>query len=362
MQNDLKAAEKALRDALDRNAPDEEIKKLMDDLRAALDKYLQEMARQMQQNPNRQTGQLPPGAKLLTPQDLAKMLDRMEDLARGGNKQAAKDLLSELSELMNNLQRSQQAQGQMDEGSEAAAKALDELGKMIREQSQLRDETFRQRQQGQRGQQGQQGQQGQRGQQGQGQMGQQGEGQQGEPGNDPSQQAGGREGGQRMDGLGERQGALRQRLEQLLKDMQAQGLEGNDSLGDAGKEMGSAEGQLGEGDAGRAFGSQGRALDALRQGAQSMAEQMQQGQQGQAGNQGQPNGGRRQGQQATQDDTDPLGRPTRSRRYDPGSTVRVPGEIDAQRARRVQEELRRRVSEPTRPQDELDYLERLLRD
>jgi hypothetical protein len=43
-------------------------------------------------------------------------------------------------------------------------------------------------------------------------------------------------------------------------------------------------------------------------------------------------------------------------------TVKVPGEIDVQRARRILEELRRRLSDPLRPQLELDYLERLLKD
>ena len=37
-------------------------------------------------------------------------------------------------------------------------------------------------------------------------------------------------------------------------------------------------------------------------------------------------------------------------------------DLEAQRARRVLEELRRRIGEPTRSQEELDYLERLLRD
>jgi hypothetical protein len=62
------------------------------------------------------------------------------------------------------------------------------------------------------------------------------------------------------------------------------------------------------------------------------------------------------------DRTDPLGRPVRSREFGDDFTVKVPDEIDAQRARRVLEELRRRLSEPTRPQLELDYLDRLLRD
>jgi len=39
----------------------------------------------------------------------------------------------------------------------------------------------------------------------------------------------------------------------------------------------------------------------------------------------------------------------------------VPDEIDVQRAREILEELRRRLSEPTRPQFELDYIDRLLK-
>ncbi len=50
------------------------------------------------------------------------------------------------------------------------------------------------------------------------------------------------------------------------------------------------------------------------------------------------------------------------RDYSDDVTVKVPGEIDVQRARRILEELRRRFSDPARPQLELDYLERLLKD
>jgi len=60
--------------------------------------------------------------------------------------------------------------------------------------------------------------------------------------------------------------------------------------------------------------------------------------------------------------TDPLGRPLRGRDYGDDTTVKVPGEIDAQRARRIIEELRRRFGEAFRPQLELDYIERLLKD
>jgi hypothetical protein len=122
--------------------------------------------------------------------------------------------------------------------------------------------------------------------------------------------------------------------------------------------MGNAEGQLGEGDGEGAVGSQGRALEALRRGAQGMAQALQQGQ-GQGPGPGQPG---RLGRSRANQETDPLGRPLRGRDYGDDSTVKVPGEIDVQRARRILEELRRRFGETFRPQLELDYIERLLKD
>jgi hypothetical protein len=43
--------------------------------------------------------------------------------------------------------------------------------------------------------------------------------------------------------------------------------------------------------------------------------------------------------------------------------VKVPsaGESASQRAQRILEELRRKLGDPTRPREELDYFERLLR-
>ncbi len=69
----------------------------------------------------------------------------------------------------------------------------------------------------------------------------------------------------------------------------------------------------------------------------------------------------RPGQQRADQGTDPLGRPLRGRDYGDDATVKVPGEIDVQRARRILEELRRRFGDTDRSQIELDYIERLLR-
>ena len=178
-----------------------------------------------------------------------------------------------------------------------------------------------------------------------------------------------------MGDLQQNQQALRERLKKLLEELKNRGLgqngqgqqgqqgekgeggNGMDQLGQAGEAMGDAEAQLGEGNADSAVELQGRALDALRKGTQGLAQSMQQ-QMGQGPGPG-PNG--RLGQPRAQRDTDPLGHPLHGRDPDDFS-VKVPGEIDVQRARRIIEELRRRFGDILRPQEELDYIERLLKD
>jgi uncharacterized protein (TIGR02302 family) len=331
----LRAAEEALRQALERGASDEEIKRLTDQLRAALDKFLQALAEQLRKNPQQLARPLDPNARQLRPQDLRNMIDRLEQMARSGARDAARRMLQDLQEMLENLQMARPGQQMDSDGDDDMMSALDELGDVIRKQQQLRDRTFQQgqdqRRDRQRGQQGQQGQPGD-------QMGQ----------------------------LRENQQALRDQLKRLMEELRkkgfGQGQQGQgemDQLGRAGEAMGDAEGQLGEGNADGAVDSQGRALEALRRGAQNLAQSMQQQGMFGPGPNGQPG---RLGLPRAQQDTDPLGRPLRGRDYGDDTTVKVPGEIDVQRARRILEELRRRFGENFRPQLELEYIERLLRD
>jgi len=153
------------------------------------------------------------------------------------------------------------------------------------------------------------------------------------------------------------QGQQGQPGEQGQDGDQAQG--GEDGLGEADNAMGDAGGKLGEGNADGAVDSQGQALDALRKGAQSLAQAMQQGE---GDGQGDGPGNRVGRQQNGGNQSDPLGRPLRGREYGDDLTVKIPGEIDVQRVRRILEELRRRLADPQRPQIELDYIERLLKD
>ena len=63
------------------------------------------------------------------------------------------------------------------------------------------------------------------------------------------------------------------------------------------------------------------------------------------------------------DHRDPLGRATRdgTSGADESGTVAVPDQMEAARGRAIQDELRRRDGERGRPQPELDYIERLLK-
>mgnify|MGYP002651279875 FL=1 len=339
-EKQLRAAEDALREALERGASDEEIKKLMDELRAALDKFMQALAEELRKNPQ-MARPLDRNARELRSQDLRSMLDRMERLARSGARDAAKQMLDQLSQMLNNLQMARP--GDQDGGDDDMQSALDELGDMINRQQQLRDRTF-QEGQDQRRQRGQRGQQGQQGERSQNQMGQLRQDQQG-----------------LRDQLKKLMEELRKKGMQMPGQGQQQGQQGgneSDPLGQAGDAMGEAGDQLSEGDADNAVDSQGRALDALRKGQQGMAQSMQQ-QMGQGPGPGSPG---RTGQARANQDTDPLGRPLRGRDYGDDTTVKVPGEIDVQRARRILEELRKRYGESFRPQLELDYIERLLKD
>ena len=71
--------------------------------------------------------------------------------------------------------------------------------------------------------------------------------------------------------------------------------------------------------------------------------------------------------QATADRADPGGRDPLGRRYSQGSSaptsadVTVPEERERQRTQAIQEELRRRGAEQQRPRQELDYIDRLLK-
>jgi hypothetical protein len=265
--------------------------------------------------------------------------------------------------MMENMQVTEGQQGQ-GEGQQA----LEGLSDTLRQQQGLSDETFGDLQQqfnpdgqqpGQQpgtapGQQGEQGQlPGQGGQQGEGQ--QQGNGQgQGQNGQTTPGQ-GSRPGSEQS--LADRQQALRDELNRQSRNLPgagtAEGDAAREALGRAGRAMDNAEDALRQDDLAGALDNQAEAIEALRDGmrnlGEALAQQQQQGQQGDTTGSAENSGQR-----------DPLGR-------DPGANGRIgtdeqllQGDDVYRRARELLDEIRRRSSDQQRPDQELNYLKRLL--
>lgn len=326
---ELDAIRKELQKALAEGASPERIAELMDKLRDAMNKYLQSMAeetmRRMQQNGMKPQPVDP--SRMLSQQDLQKMLDTIQKLAESGANEAAQEMLSQLESLLRNLQPGMSAEMQP-QGESPMSEMLGDLSELMRRQQQLMDETMRLP------------------------GDPNGEPQEGDQQNGEPQQGQGSPEGQ---SLSEKQDALRGMLEDLMGRLGQQGMSPPQSFGQAGKSMQGATGSLKQGRRDPALGQQGDALNALREGAQSMARQMMQQGQGNTGNVG------RHGQ-ARGDDRDPLGRPrsTRGEEYGPERNM-LPGEAAIRRAREILDMLRERANKPDLPRIDKDYIERLLR-
>jgi hypothetical protein len=332
---DLRAAEKQLREALQRGASDEEIKALTKQLRDLAERYLSELA---QQDKNASPDDTPMDA-----QDLDAMLDRMEQTARDGARDEAQAMLDQLQDMFENMKGSRGAEA--DPAQRELNKQLNELQKLLRDQQALRDETFRRDRR--------------------------------ERSRRETPDAGGSdEDAQQKDSapLDKRQGDLRDRLAELQRRLKSLGLEGK-GFGDAQGAMSEAEGDLkGEGSQspgndepgaqgkggkgkngaglGDAVDAQGRALQALREGAQGLQQQLE----GSGSKNGMKAVGRGEGRAQGRD---PLGRGQNGPRGASEGLLNE-GPEAAERARKVLQELRRRLADPNRPSDERDYLERLL--
>jgi hypothetical protein len=198
---------------------------------------------------------------------------------------------------------------------------------------------------------------------------------QGQPSGDPKQR----------DADARTQNALRRALGELMQQFGDLTGKVPPSLGEADQAMQQSMQSLGQGQDQPAAAAQKKAIEALSKGGQEMAQQMaqqfgvqpgdQDGQDGQDGAQvgsmdqngdggrnaepGDPGraGNRQQGQR------DPLGRLTGEGNSgaDEGNDVRIPEGMEHARTRAIEEELRRRDGERTRPQQELDYIGRLLK-
>jgi uncharacterized protein (TIGR02302 family) len=316
-ERDLRQAQDDLMRALDENAPDHVIKQKMEALRQALGRYLQNVAQNQEFDPGQQFG----NQRVVTSKELDQLLKQIEDLARTGSKDAARQMLSELRDLLENTQPSKQGNNSQ---SREMMNALNGLSEVIAKQQKLLDETYKI------------------------QNGEEFFG--GELPDDmpelQSEQGSPAERKQKYSELQERQGATENDLRHLLDKLRGLGQNPPEQLDGAAQAMNQAGKALGENEARRAVEQQGLALDKMRQGTKMLAEQMLKQMAGKGGR-----GGK---------DRDPLGRPMSDGGMANDGQVKVPEEADLQRARQILDELRRRLSERARPAGELDYIERLI--
>ncbi|WP_338119138.1 DUF4175 domain-containing protein [Paracoccus yeei] len=339
----MQQAQERLSEAIRNGASPDEIQRLMDELREATDAYT-DMLAQQGEDPAEKFDRSPKAqGQRITGDQIQQMMDEIQRLMNEGRMAEAQELLDQFNRMMQNMRVTREP-GEGGEGERPS----DRLAQTLRDQQRLADEAMRQMQD-------------QYGQWQPGQDGQQGQGDQ-----------------QNQD-LADRQRELREALGRQRGLLPGRGTQPGDqarqALDDAGRAMEGAEQALRDGDPAGAMERQAQAIQSMREGMRALGEmqaQNQPGQEGapqQGGQEGGPEGQSREGNgqrglaQSYQNrpQTDPLGRSTEGQggQIATGDPL-AEGPDPARRARDLQEEIRRRSGERTRPEDERDYLGRLL--
>lgn len=356
---DLDAARQATREALDKATLDpsdvnrQALEQRLKELQEAIDRHMQSLLEQAQRN--HETLPFDPDGQHLSNRDLERMAEQAREAARQGRMNDARQRMAELERMLDQLrnarpehgQQSAQQNAQRQKGRQQMGALQDMIGRQggLLDHSQSRsDQTTR------------------------------------VPPNlsptEPADSALEREMDRRV------QQALRRALGELMQQFGDLTGQVPQSLGEADQAMRGAGKALAEGNDGSAGDAERRAIEALQKGgremAQAMAKQFGTGRPGEEG-EGQDGGGigmslqdgrgdDRGGQgplpgppgQADSRGRDPLGR-----RYNQGTSqagdVTVPEERERQRTQAIEEELRRRGADRERPQQELDYIDRLLK-
>ena len=366
-----KQAEKTDRDAAIRAEIDKKIRALQD----ALQKRLDALSDQARRDPNAEGYN--PDAHPMDQRDMQRLTEEMRESNKKDDTEAARDKLAELEKMMEALKDGRPERGKMTERERQRAEKRQQgqqqmtaLQDIIKREGNILDSA-----------------------------------QSRASASDPLRQppeADPRRAEQRT------QLALRRAVGELMQQYGDLTGEVPPNLGEADTAMRDGAQALGQARDAQAAQSAQRAIEALQKGGKSMQQQMarqfgrgdQQGDEGEDGdegegegmaqgdgdgqgdgpgsgqgrqfgnrqgdtpgfNPGRPNPGRQQARRPSLN-LDPLGRPRGEGTggTDEAGDVQVPEEMEAARTRALQEELRRRGADRTRPQDELDYIERLLK-
>lgn len=392
----LRVAQQQLEQALAAGADSATVEQKMQELQQALQEYAQNLARSAPQDtPDIPRDVLEEAGKNLA-QELQQKLQEIQDLNATGAHEAAAQKMRELQQMLEELQQAKP----MTEEQKQQVQNLKDMRDLIEQQEKLQEKTGKAEQQKPQGgaqapepstpakptyasprppeeypeekpgqkdkQQAQE--QPQPGQSNDQQPGQPG-GEQGgksagqaQPGGQPQAQGGGAEKGKdgagqaeaqpNGQGLAQQQGELRKKLGKMVEDMTAHEPQPPEQLGTADQGMKSAGEKLGQEQYRGAQQDQGKTLQALKELAGKMKQQLQEqimalpmgGGKGEAGK-----------------NPSPFGRSDKEGGRGPvDQDVKVPDQQEVQRARKILDELRRRSGEYERPKDERSYIERLL--
>jgi len=369
----LEAARQAVRDAVDasRETPEDraEIDRRMQELREAIQRHLEALAEQAR----RDGTELPydPSAPQMNSRDLDRMAEQMRDAAREGRMDDARKQMAELEKLLDQLQNARPEHGEAQDKQNAERRQrgrqqMDAVQDMVRREGTMLDRS-----------QARAGAEPPRRPPGQGQ---------------PPSPASPNQDPREADGRGQK--ALRRALGELMQRFGDLTGQVPAPLGEADMAMRDAGQALSEGRDAAAGAAQTKAIEALQKGGKEMGQQMArqfgtgkqpgegEGEEGEGGDPGQVGEG---GQDQSNRDglssgtprpgegtapgrrrsarRDPMGRPLQqgTSGTDESGDVRVPDQMEQARTRAIQDELRRRGAERTRPQPELDYIDRLLK-
>ena len=299
----LRALQAMLTKALASGAPQSQITQLMQRYQKVLQDYLAKLAQNAA--PGAMTSP-PPHVRIITGQELKDMMKAIEQLAQVGDRAKAAQLLALLQNLLENMQV-QTAQGATGAGQSTAGKAATEaikkLGDITGRQRELLDKTYRLRQ--------------------------------GDSvPRDGTPQA-----------LAQAQTGLKGELGQVLGALGASHAKIPESLKDAAKAMGQAAQELFNRHLYAAGTAQKKALEDLQKGVASLAQEAGSGLSG-----------------AAAQNQDPFGRPQGAQGAISGENLELPDKSTLKRARQILQELRKRAGERGRPKEELDYIDRLLKE
>jgi uncharacterized protein (TIGR02302 family) len=349
----LEEARQAARDAMDKaqqqpnDANRQELAKKLEELRQAIDRHMKALLEEAQRNNSIMP--FDPKAMQFSDRDMQRLAEQAEQAAKEGRMADAQQQMAQLERMLDQLRNAR-----VQNGDSKQANSKRQRGK--RQQSVVQDLIAREGGLLDHAQQ---------------------RGNTSATGADPSAQ---RDADSRV------QQALRRALGELMQQFTDLSGEASPGLGEADQAMRDSATRLNQGHDQEAGESQQNAIAALQKGnkemGQAMAKMGQQPGQGQDGEDGDQDGSEGamgmmmpDGQRADGRGTGPLpGSPERAEpggrdplgRYSQGNSpdntdVAVPEERERQRTQAIQEELRRRGADQERPRQELDYIDRLLK-